>query len=922
MVPLVEDLGLCPRRSGRRSIDVMATHRPDASRSASSTEVLLADGSVGVVRRLAPQDAVAVAALHARATDDSLRLRFFTASHRSAQHYVEHVMASPETLALVMDVRGSVVALATAEPIDETSSEIAFLVDDTLHGHGLGTLLLEHLAAHARDQGVATFVAEVLVDNHRMLHLFLDAGYAQKRHVEGGVVTLSLDTLVTAEVQAAADDRECRAEARSLGALRHPESVVVIGVRRDGSGVGAGIVRSIVSGGFTGRLALAHPEAGTGVDPVPGVDVHATARDVPGGVDLAVVALPARQCLAAVEDAAAAGAGVVVVVSSGFAEDGAAGRRLQHDVATRARLLGVRLVGPNCLGVVANGADVCLDATFGTGIPLRGGLALASQSGGVGIALVERARAEGLGLSCFVSLGNKADVSGNDLLGAWYDDPGVTLAALYLESFGNARKFARLARRFSQRKPLLAVVGGRSSGGRRAGASHTAAAASSTVGVEALFTQAGVIGCDDVDDLVDTARLLAEQRLPRGARVAVISNAGGMGVLAADRADDLGLDVPELSPDLQQRLRAASPAVSGTANPVDTGAGVSGAELGALVAEVLASGEVDVVVVVLVPTALGDGADLVAAVATAHGRHRDIPLVLVPLGGIAEAAASPTTYTGIRAALAAIRRVTTYATWRSVEHDPVVGDDVSAGARARQVAAGLSSSLGPASSGWVSAGEAAELLVLYGIDLVGTLATSAETAVQAARALGYPVVVKSDERSVVHKTERGLVHLGVDDDDQVRSAVADLVAELGRAGPVLVQPTAGGVEVALGIARDASLGPLVMVAAGGVATEVWDDRVFLLAPVTAAEAARALRSLRLWPLLDGFRGSAPCDVAALEHLVVAVGRLALDVPAITELDLNPVLVGPRGCSVVDVALRLADTAALTLRDVRGLRPVD
>ncbi len=892
----------------------------------STADVLFADGSVGVVRGLVPADTGAVEALHARASEASLRLRFFSPSRRAAQLYVEHVMASPDTLSLVAEHRGVLVALATAEPIDETTSEISFMVDDTVHGHGLGTLLLEHLAAAARDRGVATFVAEVLPDNHGMLRLFAAAGYDVERHFDSGVVEVTLSTLVTPTLQNAADDRECQAEARSLDPLLHPRSVAVIGVRSDGTGVGAAIVRSVVAGGFAGRLALVHPRAGAGVDPVPGVSAYSEARQIPDGVDLAVIAVPAPGCLSALEDAAAAGAGAVVVVSSGFAETGPAGRALQRALALRARVLGVRLVGPNCLGVVANGAGVRLDATFGTALPLPGGLALASQSGGVGIALIERARAEGLGLSCFVSLGNKADVSGNDLLAAWYDDAEVTAGALYLESFGNARKFARFARRFSQRKPLLAVVGGRSSGGRRAGASHTAAAASTAVGVDALFRQAGVIACRDIDDLVDTARLLAEQPLPAGSRVAVISNAGGMGVLAADGADDLGLEVPALSPALQQRLASAVTAVAGTENPIDAGAGAGADEIAALVEQVLASGEVDVVLVVLVATAMADGAELAAAVSRGHAEHRDIPLVLVPLGGIVADGGTATTFTGIRAANAAISRAAAYAAWRSVPHTPTATSDASGGGEARREAQELLDSSGPASNGWVSAGEAAGLLRRYDINLVGAFAQAtdgtdgAAAAVDAARAVGYPVVVKADDRSVVHKTERGLVRLGVGDDDQVRSAVTQIVAELGRPTTILVQPEASGIEVALGIAHDPGLGPLVMLAAGGVATDVWDDRVFLLPPITKDDAARAVRSLRLWPLLDGFRGSARAAVTSLEDLVVSVARLALEVPAVGELDLNPVLVGPDGCSVVDVALRLRSTAS-AVPETRGLRPV-
>lgn len=888
-------------------------------------DVLLTDGRLAVVRRLAPGDSDELEALHARAGLDSLRFRFFAPSRRAAHQYVQHVLASPDTLALVVEVRGIVVALGTAEPIDEQSSEVAFFVDDDFHGLGLGTLLLEHLAALAHDQGIVDFVAEVLPDNAPMLGVFADAGFDLVRRLDEGLFELKLSTVVTAAMQSAADDRECHAEALSLSALLRPTSVAVVGVRRDGSGVGAEIVRSVVAGQFTGTVALVHPRADDAFAPVPGVPGYATVQAIPGGVDLVVLAVPADRCLAALEDAAAAGAAVVVVVSSGFAEVGPDGVALQRELVARARSLGIRLVGPNCLGVVGNDPAIRLDATFGTAIPLPGRLALASQSGGVGIALVERARTEGLGLASFVSLGNKADVSGNDLLAAWYDDPHVEVGALYLESFGNARKFARLARRFSERKPLLAVVGGRSSGGRRAGASHTAAAASTGVGVDALFAQAGVIRCRDVDDLVDTARLLTEQPLPRGSRVAIVSNAGGLGVLAADRADELGLEVPELSDDLQARLWLAVPGLAGAGNPIDAGAGAGPNDLATLAGDIMASGQVDTVLMVLVATALADGGAIAEAVSLAHERAPEVPLVLVPLGGLSrDGAPTATTYPTVAAALESLARVATYATWRAAPHPPAEAYGDAAGKAARRCAAELIGAAGPESSGWVDARSADGVLAPYGIALSGSRAFSPSEAADIADRVGYPVVVKADDAAVIHKTERGLVRLGLIDGDQVRSAAIAISDELGGPAPLLVQPQVTGIEIALGITHDPGLGPLVMVAAGGVATDVWNDRVFLCPPVTATDAARALRSLRLWPLLEGFRGTAAYDSGALETLVVAVGRLALDVPEIAELDLNPVVVGHRGATVVDVALRLtrdglsarSTVVARSLRTVR------
>ena len=920
-------------------IATMDTSSSDVPVTGSDADVLLADGTMAVVRRLLPDDADDLAALHARTSADSLRLRFFAPSRYAAQHYVEHVLSSPATLAVVAVADGVLVGLGTAEPVDEQSSEIAFLVDDACHGLGLGTLLLEHLAAQARDRGIDHFVADVLADNQPMLRVFADAGFEAARRLEDGIFRVELSTTVTSAGQRIADTREFHDEALSLAPLLRPRSVAVVGIRRDGTGVGAEVVRSIRSGGFQGRLALVHPEVGE----LLGAPTYRRVADVPDGVDLVVVAVPALAARAALEDAAAGGAGAVVVVSSGFAEAGPEGAKLQEELATTARRLGIRLVGPNCLGVVGNDPAIRIDATFAIKAPPTGGLAVASQSGGVGIALLERLDAEGLGLSCFVSLGNKADVSGNDLLAAWYDDPQVSVAALYLESFGNARKFARFARRFAERKPLLAVVGGRSSGGRRAGASHTASAATAAIGVEALFTQSGVIACHDTDDVIDTARLLAEQPLPAGPRLAIVSNAGGMGVLAADLADDLDLEVPELSVALQDRLHTRFPGSAGTGNPLDVGAVASPTQIAGTVAEIVESGEVDSVLVVLVPTALSDNAGTVAALAEVRATRPDFPLLLVPIGdtlrrGAPEGSRGLTHFASMRAALEALNRVTRYAAWRAVPQsvddpaDPVAGRLARAAAQRLLRIADVRQS-GDGRGTWVSGSDARQLLELYGIDLAGAVAQGEVEAVEVATRLGFPVAVKADDAEILHKTELGLVHLGLDSPDAVRAAVRQVEATLGRPVAVLVQPQVAGIELALGIARDPGLGAMVMLAAGGIATDVWDDRVFLVPPLTSVDAARAVRALRLWPLLDGFRGTSAADVAGIERLVLALGRLALEVPQVAELDLNPVLVGPvlvgpvqlraGGCVVVDVALRLAEPADPVgeALQVRRLRPV-
>ncbi|HYF74417.1 MAG TPA: GNAT family N-acetyltransferase [Nocardioides sp.] len=897
----------------------MATPMPVPVVEPAPADVLLRDGTIAVIRPFEPRDLPGLVELHDGVSDDSLRLRFFSPSRYAAREYVNHLADAPDTRALVLERDGRICALATAEPVEPGAAEVAFLVADDLHGLGVGSLLLEHLAAACRECGVRRFLAEVLWENRAMLDVFLAAGFAIVRHNEGASVSVEMDTVASAEAVAAADDRECQAEARSLQPLLYPRGVAVVGARSNGSGVGAAILRSIIEGRYAGGLYVVHPRA----KEVEGVTAVRRLTAVRGQVDLVVIAVPSTKVLAALEDAADASVPAAVIVSSGFSELGAEGARLQREILALARRRSIRVVGPNCLGLMSLGPEMRLNASFSGSVPPPGGLAVASQSGGVGIVLADTARDLGLGVASFVSLGNKVDVSSNDLLAAWRDDPRVTAAALYLESFGNAPKFARFARRFAERKPLLAVVGGRSSGGRRAGASHTAAAASPTVAVDALFAQAGVIGCDGADDMAEAALLLAQQPLPAGRRVAVLTNAGGTGVLAADAADSWGLEVPELSARLRARVGRHVHGTVGTGNPVDTGAAVTAKDLGAIVDLLLGSDEVDAVLVLLVATGANDAVAGMNAVATARQRHPDKPLVLVPMGGLRvpdDGLPGVTAYRTTTAAVRALSRAARYAEWRAHPVEPAPAVDRDRAEDARAVAATL---LGSATDehGWLSVADATGLLAAYGLEPLGEVVHGPDAAVEAAGWLGYPVAVKVAGREVPHKSDRGLVKVGLRSAEEVAAAVRAFEQELGGPEvPVLVQDVAAGVEIALGVVRDSRFGPLVMVAAGGVAVDVWKDRTFMLPPVSRSDALRAIRSLRIWPLLEGYRGSPRADIDGLVDLVVELGALAEDVPQVADVDLNPVMVGPESCAIVDAKVRLDRSAAPDPGIPRRLRP--
>lgn len=871
-----------------------------------SADVLTSDGLVARIRLMRPDDEPQVLALHERASESNIRLRFFSASRAAAQQYVAHVAAGlAETLALVAELGGDVVALATAEPTGTTGElEVAFFVDDTQHGRGLGSLLLEHLAALAVDRGVERFTADVLLDNVEMRRVFLDAGFALVQETSEGVTEMAMDLTSTTKVQEAIDTREAVSERRSLRPLLYPGSVAVLGVRRDGSGVGAAVLRSVVTGGYGGGVHVVHPSGGE----VAGMQSVPSCGQIEEPVDLALVAVPAARAVDALRDVAAAGIRAAVVLSSGFREMGAEGARLQRELVEVARASSIRLVGPNCLGLMSNAPELRLNATFCSAVPEPGGLAIASQSGGVGIVLLDAARTIGLGVRLFVSLGNKADVSGNDLIQAWIDDPDVSAGALYLESFGNAVKFARLARRFSRRKPLLAVVGGRSEGGRRAGASHTAAAASDAVAVQALVAQTGVIRCSGADELAETALFLEQEPLPRGPRVGVVTNAGGIGVLASDVAEDARLVVPALSEDLGQRIARHLSGSVGASNPIDTGAGAPPEDFAAAAEDLMASAEVDIVLVVVVATSVVDINEVLDQVGEARRRHPEVPVALVPLGATdlrPEVLDGFTVFASYESALSAVGKVVRYAAWLEAPYDEPPTRDYRRSLEQRTAARALLTG-GSTPAGWLGPRDIRELLLPYHLDVVGEVARGPEEVAAAAARTGFPVAVKVASPDVLHKTDRGLVAIGLTGEEQVRTRVRGFAAELGSDMDVLVQPMARGVEVAVGLVRDPVFGPLVMVAAGGVEVDVWNDRAFLMAPVSAGDAARAVRSLRIWPLLAGHRGAPPVDVAALEDLVVAVGRLGEEVPEVAEMDLNPVMVAPEGCTVVDVRVRLAE----------------
>ena len=879
---------------------------PEAGRYA-----LLTDGSTVFIRAASPADAEAVRAMHAAMSPDNLYLRFFSLSPRNADAEARRVCREPgpDHAALLAWLGDRLVGVASYETTAEPgAAEVAFAVPDDLHGRGIATLLLEYLVSVGRGRGLRAFTAEVRPENRPMLGVFADAGLPVQRRMTEGVVELNFP------IPAGDDDRsldgyldsvavrESRADVASLRPLLQPTSVAVVGAGRRRGTVGREILRNIVTGGFTGTVYPVNPRATS----LEGLHCLASVDDLPEGVDLAVLAVPAAAVTDAAQRCGRRGVRSLVVVTSGLGTHG-------PDLLAVCRRHGMRLVGPNCFGVAV--PPLGLDATFAAGHPAPGAAGLVVQSGGIGISLLRHLSELGIGVSSFASVGDKYDVSSNDMLTWWEQDGQTKLAVLYVESFGSPRKFARTARRVGHRMPVMTVIGGRSATGQAAAASHTAAAATPLVTQEALFGQAGIIAVHGLGELVEVAALLGAQPLPAGNRVAVVTNAGGAGVLAADACGDHGLLVPALAAATRRRLAGLLPSGAAVANPVDTTAAIGQDAFRACLEEVAADEGIDAVLAVTVPTAIADLTEATSAAKVAKPLAAAVldQQATVRLLNCAERqdswAAAPgviPAYAFPEGAARALGHAARYQAWRGRQLGRV---PEFSGLRISDAKACVTAFLrAHADGGWLPQDAVRELLDCYRIPIVpATLTRAEQEAVQVAAGFGGPVVLKAEAVGLVHKTEAGAVKLGLRGEHDVRAAHAELVAAFGsRLTGVVVEPMlSGGVEVLVGVVQEPVFGPLVVFGLGGVATEVLGDHAARLTPLTDADADELIHGVHAAPLLLGHRGTPPVDTAALADVLLRVSRLAGDLPEVAELDLNPVIATPDGARAVDARIRVS-----------------
>ncbi|OJF10931.1 bifunctional acetate--CoA ligase family protein/GNAT family N-acetyltransferase [Couchioplanes caeruleus] len=828
-------------------------------------DVLLSDGSAVHLRPIRPDDAPAIVEFHSRMSDRTRYLRYFSPYPRIPQRDLDRFVnvdhRDREAFVIVSGSR--IMAVGRYERLgpDSPEAEVAFVVEDAHQGRGIGPVLLEHLADAAQENGISRFVAEVLPENGSMLRVFSDFGYQVQRQYADGVVHLSFPIAPTEKSREVQESREQRTEARSIARLLHPRGVAVYGASASGQGIGAALLGHLRDGGYTGTVVPVHRRAGR----VAGLPAYRSAAEAGADIDLALIAVPPDGVAAAVADAAAAGAGGLVVISAGFAETGPAGAQAQRALVDTAHAAGLRVVGPNCLGIANTDPSVRLNATLAPLLPAAGRVGFFSQSGALGVALLAEADRRGLGLSSFVSAGNRADVSGNDLLQYWQDDPGTDVVLLYLETFGNPRKFARLARRMSRVKPVVAVA----SASRPPGLAGDLPGPD-TKAVTALFARSGVIRVDTVAELFDVGVLLAHQPLPTGRRVAVVGNSSALSGLAvaACRANDLTM---------------------AEGYPHDIGPQAGAHDFADALADAAVDDRVDALVVVFAPPLPGqlsdEDADFTAALGSVALAGEKPTVATFLLGQLPARVPS---YPSVEEAVRALGRVASYADW--LRRPPGILPALSG--------------VDPAAT--EIEGPLPELLAAYGISIQpSTVAATLDEAIAAAGSLGYPVALKAAGRALRHRIDLGAVRLALGGEGDVRAAYGELAAAFGP--HVLVQSmVAPGVPCTIEVVEDPAFGPVIGFGLAGVASELLGDLAWRAAPLTDRAAEALVDEPRAAPLLHGYRGSEPVDRDALVDLLLRVGRLADEHLRVRTLSLNPVLARPDGYTVLHASVEFGE----------------
>lgn len=884
-------------------------------------DVVLTDGGTAHLRPITPDDADLLREFHSRLSPETIYYRFFAPYPRLSNRDVERftTVDYEDRVALVATISDDFVAVVRYDKIAPEEAEVAFVVEDAHQGRGLASVLLEHIAAAARERGMRRFIADVLPENRRMINVFREAGYTAQQTFDEGVIRLTLDLQPTDDSREVMRAREQRAESRSIARLLFPGSVAVIGASRAAHTIGQSALRNLLNAEFQGPVYPVHPEAKA----VVGVRAYPSVLDIPDEVDLAVVAVRAEAVAGVVEQCAEKGVHGLVVVSSGFGETGPEGRERQDELVRTARAAGMRVVGPNCLGVANTNSEVSLNATLSPELPPSGPIGFFSQSGALGRAILQRVAERGMGLSTFVSAGNRADVSGNDLMQYWQEDPETEVVLQYLESLGNPRKYTRLARRLAKEKPVVAVRSGGSTQSTPSG--HAAGDLSlPDYAVTSLFQQAGVVRVDDITQMFDAAQLFAYQPLPSGPRVGIIGNSDSLELLVKDAAVRQGLKPHE---------------------PVNLGPQATAEDFDRALEAALAAPDVHSVVVVFIP-ALHPISDDVARVLRARALGSDKPIVTTYLAtqGVPEVLrlvgergetlrGSVPSYPSPEDAVRALAYATRYSQWRNRKpgRHPEL-PDIDRARTSAVIARALNKAVPVEDDvAWfggerrydeeraISTEDTRALLAGYGIDVYPSItATNTDEAVVAAGELGYPVVVKADAPDLRVRSGGAFVRADLRTPEDVRSAFLSLKDRFGEEADIVVQRMATpGVPTIVRAGDNRSFGSVVSFGLADVTAELLDDRAFRLAPLTDMDAADLIHAVRSAPLLFGLPvGSTSLSeqphVEALEELLIRVSRLVEAFPEIGYIDLDPVLVNSTGAHVLG--------ARVWLREAPDVRP--
>ena len=876
-------------------------------------DIITRTGEAVRVRPITPGDSELLIEFFERLGPESRYYRFFRVKSDLQPEEVEYFTtvdyATRMALIAIYDGRMVGVARYDSESDDPERAEVAFSVSDEMQGHGIGTSLLQLITAYARDHGITGFRAYVLPENVQMMRVFRNSGYELKRTVEDGIFTVDFPVAYTHDARTRAEEREKRAVTASVLPLFFPRSIAVIGASTREGSIGNTLFRNLLHTGYTGTLYPVNPRTQV----VNAVRAYPTVLDVPEPVDLAFIVVPAEHVLDVVRECDEAGVRGLVVVSAGFSEVGGAGVELEAELLDLVRNAGMRMVGPNCMGLLNTAPSVSMNGTFAPVYPPAGNVAMSSQSGALGIAILQYALRTGLGISQFVSVGNKADISGNDLLMAWEDDPQTDVILLYLESFGAPRRFARLASRVARKKPIVAVKSGRTATGSRAASSHTGALASLDVAVDALFHQTGVIRVDTLEELFAVGSLLSTQPVPKGRRVGVVTNAGGPGILAADALEANGLHIPELSESTQNLLKTQLPPEASIRNPVDMIAGAGASQFSHVVSTILESGEVDALLVIYVPTS-DSGVEEVATALRSAAERYDGPTTLLSVFMQSETAAGflrsdlvkIPTYSFPESAAIALSRSVGYGEWLLRDPGEVPALEGVTVEAARTV---VDRAMTRSSDGvWLEPDETQAVLDAFGLDLPRSVtAATADEAVRVANEIGGRVVLKVISESALHKSDVGGVLLNLEGEDAVRKGFASVTAAVPQHDGVLVQEMIpGGHEVLIGVTEDPNFGPLLVYGLGGVYVELLKDVAFRLNPLTDVDAREMVGEIKGAKLLEGYRGFPAGDIDAVVETLLRVSALATSIPEIIEMDLNPVMVlePGDGVRVVDARIRV------------------